>query len=398
MHNSPSAEQFEAHGCSVTLRRLEGPKALELFLSCQPPADVMDAGEQAEAIYHAIDTVLQEEGGSSASVVSEMVFLRDPGSNVALVREARDRVLASTTAASGAALIEIEQPPLNEHNCLEVSVQAVLPIESMQRQPIEVEPTCSCAECLSAHGLRIQLGEEARFYASGLCGAGDNAYEQTTNMFTLAEELLQKAGMEFSDVVRAWIHLGEMERDYPELNKSRREFFKARGIDPVPASTGIGGNPISGSHNLCLGVYAVKAGEPPVRTVMTSPTLNEAGEYGADFVRGMKMAESNKIALHVSGTASIDEEGRTAHVGDFEAQVDRMLVNVSALLERQGASIGDIVSAITYLKHPSDADRFREKLHEAGFGGFPNVMVVAEVCRPELLCETEVLAVLPVTS
>ena len=201
--------------------------------------------------------------------------------------------------------------------------------------------------------------------------------------------------MEFTDVVRAWIHLGEMERDYPSLNKARREFFKSRGIDPVPASTGIGGNPVSDSHDLSLGIYAVKATNAPQRTVMTSPTLNEAGEYGADFVRGMKMEEANKIALHVSGTASIDEEGRTAHIGDFEAQVDRMLVNVSALLERQAASIADIVSAITYLKHPADAVRFREKLHEAGFEGFPNVMVVAEVYRPDLLCETEVLALLP---
>jgi len=101
------------------------------------------------------------------------------------------------------------------------------------------------------------------------------------------------------------------------------------------------------------------------------------------------------VALHISGTASIDEAGRTAHVGDFEAQADRMLVNVAALLERQGASFSDVVSAITYLKHPEDAQRLRQKFHEAGYEGFPNVLVAAEVCRPELLCETEAFAVLP---
>jgi enamine deaminase RidA (YjgF/YER057c/UK114 family) len=217
-------------------------------------------------------------------------------------------------------------------------------------------------------------------------------------MFGLAEDLLQQAGMEFSDVVRAWIHLREMDRDYPDLNRARREFFKARGIDPVPASTGIGGGTVCDAHDLCLGIYAVKAGHPPVRTVMTSPTLNEAGDYGADFVRGMKMVEANKIALHVSGTASVDEAGRTAHVGDFDAQADRMLVNVAALLQGQGATFGDVVSAVTYLKHPADAGRLRQKLREAGFEGFPNVLVEARVCRPDLLCETEVLAVLPRTA
>ena len=71
---------------------------------------------------------------------------------------------------------------------------------------------------------------------------------------------------------------------------------------------------------------------------MTSPTLNEAAQYGADFVRGMKVVESNKVALHVSGTASIDEQGRTAHVGDLEAQAERMFVNIAALLKGQGAT------------------------------------------------------------
>jgi hypothetical protein len=94
-------------------------------------------------------------------------------------------------------------------------------------------------------------------------------------------------------------------------------------------------------------------------------------------------------------TASIDEAGRTAHVGDLEAQVDRMLLNVAALLEGQGATFGDVVSAVTYLKRPSDAQHLREKLHEAGFEGFPNVLVAAPICRPELLCETEALVVLP---
>jgi enamine deaminase RidA (YjgF/YER057c/UK114 family) len=109
----------------------------------------------------------------------------------------------------------------------------------------------------------------------------------------------------------------------------------------------------------------------------------------------MRMLETNKVALHVSGTASIDEAGRTAHPGDFEAQAERMLVNVAALLEGQGASFGDVVSAVTYLKRPADAQRLRTKLHEAGFEGFPNVLVAASICRPELLCETEALAVLP---
>ena len=53
-----------------------------------------------------------------------------------------------------------------------------------------------------------------------------------------------------------------------------------------------------------------------------------------------------------------------------------------------------MVYAITYLKHPEDSHRLEEIFHEAGYEGFPNVIVAAEVCRPELLCETELVAVL----
>jgi enamine deaminase RidA (YjgF/YER057c/UK114 family) len=396
----PVAETIEANDCSIVLRRAEGPAARELFLHCQPPAAIADPHRQAEAIYRAILSVLEGEGVSFASVVSETVFLRNPRASIATVREARHHVLAvHGVTTHRPATTEIEQPPVNERACLEVSVQAILATGSPVRfEPIEARPACGCAECARSHGLRIRVGEELRFHAAGLCAPGDTAYEQTLGMFGLAEDLLQQAGMEFRDVVRTWLYLRDMDRDYPTLNRARREFFAARRIDPVPASTGIGGGPVPGGHALCLGIYAVKGGRPPVRTVMSSPTLNEAAQYGADFVRGMKMVETNKIALHVSGTASIDEHGRTAHVGDFEGQVERMLVNVAALLEGQGANFGDVVSAITYLKHPTDAQRLREKLRRADFVGFPHAVVVAPICRPELLCETEALAVLPRTA
>ena len=389
------AETIETQGCSIVLRRVDGPRARELFFHCQPPAATAGARLQAEAIYRAIVRILEAEGAGFEAVVAEMVFLRNLQDDIESVRDARHRVLASIGGTTlRPATTEIEQPPLDGHACLEVSVQAVLPNESPARLAlVEATPACGCPECVHAHGLQLHVGDEVRLHAAGLCGSGNNAHEQTLGMFALAEDLLQQAGMEFRDVVRAWIHLRHIDRDYADLNRARRAFFAARGIDPVPASTGIGGGLVSDSHDLCLGFYAVKAEHAPLRTVMTSPTLNEAGQYGADFVRGMKMVETNKVALHVSGTASIDEHGRTAHPGDFVAQADRMLVNIAALLAGQGASFGDVVSAITYLKHPADAGRLRQKLHEAGFEGFPHALVAAPICRPDLLCETEALAV-----
>lgn len=390
---------IEAHGCSISLRRVAGPAATELYLHCRPPAHAADVRVQADAIYRALLAALEAEGGSYASVAVETIFLRSLPASLPTVRAARERVVSEQESARAhrPAVTEIEQPPLDAAAWLEVMVQAVLPRQSstVQFDSIAARSDCTCPECAHSQGVLVRVADEARFHAGGLCGSGRNAHEQTLAMFDVAETLLQRAGMEFSDVVRTWIYLRHMERDYPQLNRARREFFAARGIQPVPASTGIQGGPPSPAHDLCLGIHAVKAGRPMLRTVMTSPTLNEAAEYGADFVRGMKVVEANKIALHVSGTASIDEQGRSAHIDNFDAQAERMLVNIAALLERQGANYGSVVSAITYLKRAEDAAALRRKLSAAGFAGFPHALVVAEICRPELLCETEALAVLP---
>ena len=51
-------------------------------------------------------------------------------------------------------------------------------------------------------------------------------------MFGVAEDLLQQAGMAFHDVVRTWIHLREIDRDYADLNRARRAFFAGAPTSP----------------------------------------------------------------------------------------------------------------------------------------------------------------------
>jgi enamine deaminase RidA (YjgF/YER057c/UK114 family) len=128
---------------------------------------------------------------------------------------------------------------------------------------------------------------------------------------------------------------------------------------------------------------------------MSTPSLNEAWSYGADFSRGLRLVEANKITLHVSGTASIDEAGRSVHAGDFEAQAERMLDNIESLLTLQGATFETLICGVTYLRRPSDAQVLRSLYRRRGFDGFPCALVQAALCRPELLCETEAVALLP---
>lgn len=425
------AETIELHGCSVELRRYEGPVARELFLLCTPIAPLCDpaatttsdaaasdvAAVQARAVYCAIVDALRSEGAGFAWVVCETLFVRALDVDLDAIRAARDRVL--TTDSGGVhspATTAIEQPPIAEGARLSVAIQVCVPRGAEARfERVSALPTCGCGDCARAHGLRIESGSEGRLYAGGLCGPGEDAYAQTLGMFEAAEALLSEAGMTFADVVRTWIHLRDIDRDYACLNRGRRAFFSARRIDPPPSSTGIGGAPAQPAHDLSLGFVAVRGagrgakggagrgatsgatsgGKRGARRAMHTATLNEAPEYGADFARGMRVDEENRVGLYISGTASLDAAGRTVHATDFDAQAERMLVNIAGLLEAEGAGFGDVVSAVTYLRDPAHADRLRTRLAEAGFGGFPHALVEAKVCRPELLCETEALAILP---
>src|SRR5205814_6640870 len=119
------------------------------------------------------------------------------------------------------------------------------------------------------------------------------------------------------------------------------------------------GIPVPDRHAFSLSLLALTSNGRLDVTPMTTPSLNEAWSYGADFSRGLRVADANQVTLHVSGTASVDEAGRTAHVGDFAAQADRMLHNVASLLDRHGAGFPDLASGVAYLKRASDAAALR---------------------------------------
>jgi enamine deaminase RidA (YjgF/YER057c/UK114 family) len=214
-------------------------------------------------------------------------------------------------------------------------------------------------------------------------------------MFRAARDLLADAGMQFNDVLRTWIHLRDIDRDYDAFNRARRAFFRDCGLQRLPASTGVQGTPFPDAHDFSLTLYAASAARPLDVVPMSTPSLNEAWTYGADFSRGLRVADGDAVTLYVSGTASIDEAGRTIHVGDFAAQVDRTLHNIATLLARQGASFADLVSGVTYVKNRDDAPALRTMFRERGFDGFPCAVVEAPLCRPELLCEAEAVAIVP---
>jgi enamine deaminase RidA (YjgF/YER057c/UK114 family) len=244
------------------------------------------------------------------------------------------------------------------------------------------------------------MGGFRHFMATGIDGRGSNGQlstgfrDQSDSMFGRADELLSRHGIPFQNVLRTWCYLDDIDRDYAEFNLSRNAFFEKTEISRLPASTGIRAGLKQGA--LCsVDLYALMDMEGAQVEIMCTPTLNEAPEYGSSFSRGMKLSLPEKTVLFISGTASVDEQGDTVHVDDLTKQIQRMLLNVKELLAPHGASFADLAQVITYLKHASYLEPFLDVWKQTGPADMPNSIVEAGVCRPDLLCEMEGIAVLP---
>jgi enamine deaminase RidA (YjgF/YER057c/UK114 family) len=122
---------------------------------------------------------------------------------------------------------------------------------------------------------------------------------------------------------------------------------------------------------------------------------NEPTEYGSAFARAMEISLGDARYIFVSGTASIDDHGATAHVGDFETQVRRTVQAVEALLDGAGARLADIVQATAFLKNPLDGRSFERIVARSPLETVPLVTTVADVCRHDLLFEIDATAVVP---
>ena len=153
-------------------------------------------------------------------------------------------------------------------------------------------------------------------------------------------------------------------------------------------------------------ILAKIAHTPIQKRAMTNHgVLNEAYAYPkpSSFSRGMRIDLNGLTILLISGTASIDEDGKSVHIGDFRAQMQRTLANITGLLESEGCTWHDIVRTSCYLRDiDRDYDIFNEErtafFKAQGLDPLPaSTGIQAKLCRPELLVEIEAIAMFRTT-
>ena len=141
------------------------------------------------------------------------------------------------------------------------------------------------------------------------------------------------------------------------------------------------------------------------RAITNLRVLNEAYDYTrpSAFARGMRIDLNGLTILLISGTASIDENGVSVHIGDFRAQLRRTYQNITGLLAAEGATWHDIVRTTCYLRDiERDYAAFNEErtafFREQQLDPLPaSTGIQAILCRPELLIEIEAIAMFRTT-
>ncbi|MEI7879281.1 MAG: hypothetical protein WCI95_00270 [bacterium] len=219
--------------------------------------------------------------------------------------------------------------------------------------------------------------------------------EQTLAVFEMLDWILTTNGFCFTDTIRTWFYLDHLLDWYKEFNDVRTRFFEVRGVfnKLVPASTGIGAaNPWGAALTCDLLAIQPRTADVSIE-VASSPLQDSALRYASSFSRAVEVRMPSHRSLLISGTASIDAEGKTQFAGDHTRQIERTLEVVTALLESRNMAWKDVNRGIAYFKDMEDRSIFDAICRTYGIQLFPLALSQADVCRHDLLFELEVDAV-----
>ena len=161
---------------------------------------------------------------------------------------------------------------------------------------------------------------------------------------------------------------------------------------------------LSDANQITETIYpSIHEERPPIeKHVVHAPqTINEAYDYQkpSSFSRALRLDFGDYKVLLISGTASVNEEGKPEHIGDFKAQLWRTYVNVTNLLEAEGMTWHDVVRTSNFLRDIerdyAEFNKIRTSFYQwMNLDPLPaSTGIQARLCWETLLVEMEVYAV-----
>ncbi len=226
---------------------------------------------------------------------------------------------------------------------------------------------------------------------------GDSLLQTEAEFASLETALAEHDGNVEANTQRTWLYCRDVDNHYAGLVRGRNEYFALHGLNRDThyiASTGIGAEMPDPKRLIKMDSINFFGLAREQITYLAAPEfLSPTQLYGVAFERGTRLVFGDRSHCYISGTASIDHEGKVVHLNDVRRQTRRMLENIRALLAAGGATLDDLRQATVYLRDPADAGIVMLELRSVLGDELPMVILKAPVCRPTWLVEVECIAV-----
>jgi len=381
----------------LTIVEFQRGSLKEYFLTFRPQRDSSGASESVEEIYR---RVAEFVSGTQGEIVQERCYAMT--NTYGAVSAAREKAYKEYGLETEGTLCFVGEMPCEPSPLAGIQLWAVQPMQKMQKAT--VSPLILEGEAVGTKFCHrnICYVSVASLGPGKDVTKGQNLQEHASSMFEQARRIVAAHGLNYHDVARTWIYLAKLLSWYDEFNVARRQFYREVGLldgqKPtwIPASTGIQGDCPLGRECMMdfLAISCLEGGKLEME-MLKSPRQCDAFEYGSSFSRAVELKDESVSRVYVSGTASIDEGGKTVHIGDSEKQIRHTLRAVRELLASRNHSFSDIAHCVAFLKRPQYLTQFRRIAEEEGLDYRGVIETAADICRDELLFEVEVMTVKP---
>ncbi|MFC1692940.1 Rid family hydrolase [Candidatus Latescibacterota bacterium] len=245
------------------------------------------------------------------------------------------------------------------------------------------------------HGTNYDLLWTANFSGKGAF----DTQKQTNDLFQSYNMILNRNGMNLIDnAVRTWVYVRDIDNHYIGMVEARKAFLEAHGLNVQTryiASTGIEGITKEANSLVSLDTLSIKnITQEQIVPMKAIEYLPSTIEYGVTFERGIRVRFGDRSHLYISGTASIDKNGKIMHISDVQNQTLRTLENIRALLASHDADLKDLAYLIIYIRNFKDKNRVMTVLEKEIPPNIPFLFVEAAICRPAWLVELEGMGII----
>jgi enamine deaminase RidA (YjgF/YER057c/UK114 family) len=244
-------------------------------------------------------------------------------------------------------------------------------------------------------GLSIKGDHYNMVWTTNYTGFGDlDSKQQTANLFASFSGYLHRQDVTVrNNLIRTWVYVRDIDNNYGGMVEARKEFFQEQGLTKdtrYVASTGIEGK--AADTGALVTMDSLSFGnikEEQIEVMNALENLSPTIIYGVTFERGLRLKFGDRSHLYISGTASIDKDGKILHVGDVEKQTLRTVENVEALLHKQNGTLSDMAYLLCYIRNPKHFECVNEILKSRLPSDIPVIITEGAVCRPGWLFEME---------